>query len=176
MSYTGVYGPLHYDGDPDTVDNPERAPLITDRERWDELCESHEWKHIFGDQAVLEDHETDTYPRKVWDKLVGFRSFDKDVFDDLNIDRIAYNYSRDSFHTFWKLVGECTEPFWFAHSGEDNHWPTTNWYDFDDPEPEYEEAVYRVCVNGGDIAVARGFVEFTGFGSGDVGRSDGGEP
>lgn len=154
VSYTGVYGPMA------ALETGE-APRITDRERWERLEQDGVWGNIVHD-ADVSTIADDGYPRNEWDTVLGFRTWAKDVRTDYNIERLAFNYSRDDFRSFWGAVGEAIEPFRFIHSGESGHWPTVEHYDLEDESPEYVGRVFRVTVDGG-VTVERGTVEFTGF-------------
>lgn len=160
MSYTGIYGAMQ------AVEHDE-SPRITDRERFDELAEHGDFGTIFEEQAQMGEYQEDGYPRRTWDVLYGFRTWEKDTFYDLNIERVAYNYDRDGFFAFWRLVGQVCEPFYFVHSGYENRWPATDAHDYygENVDDGFTEAmVVRVTVGPEqDITVEAGAMEFTGF-------------
>lgn len=158
MSYTGIYGPLQ------SVEH-DGHPRITDRDRYESLCEESEHGNVFEDKVEIEEVQDDSYPRQSWDSLAGFRTWERDVFTAFNLERIAYDYSRDGFAEFWSTVAEFCEPFWFVHSGLSGRWPTTDARDFtDNPDGFTEGRVYRVWVGPEcEVEVASGTVRFDGF-------------
>lgn len=135
MSYTAIYSPLK------SIERDRWGARIEDLDAWNEWRDEDGLKGTaYKKAATREEKGCEEYPRREYDVLYGFRTWDrKDAGEypdyststlgcHFNIERFGYWYGGE-FESFWADLSEFTEPFLFYH-----------------PEPEY-----GVSEHAGDI-------------------------
>jgi len=65
-------------------------------------------KDTIYDDADFGETKRGEYPKQVFDKLFGFKTWD---FDYYNIERLGFYYDPEEASRFWSEVSEHTEPF-----------------------------------------------------------------
>lgn len=116
MSYTAVYSPLYpadfeFDGQTNPYvagvgrDSIKHGVDVTDLDGLRDAIK----ETIFDDADFEEVTRGDSYPKSVYKKLYGFKTWD---FEEYNIERLGFYYDRDAAVAFWSTVSRYTEPFY----------------------------------------------------------------